>query len=119
MYSAALLRQLIPESCDAQNTTNQQCIAALNEFVSLSSENALTVSQLENDILSTFLVTGLKQGVQAAIDSSDPASFTSRQANNEQPTLLLAAVGDCGDGHVMSALITFQTVSFPTQLQTT
>ncbi len=43
------------------------------------------------------MVTGLKQGVQTAIDSSDPASFTSRQAYNEQPTLLLAAVGDCGE----------------------
>ncbi|MEZ9391183.1 alpha/beta fold hydrolase [Vibrio splendidus] len=91
----SIAETVVPESC-VTDTTNQQCIAALNEFVSLSSENALTVSQLENDIYD-LLVTGLKQGVQAAIDSSDPASFTSRQANNEQPTLLLAAVGDCGD----------------------
>ncbi|OED66049.1 lipase [Vibrio splendidus ZS-139] len=91
----SIAETVVPESC-VTDTTNQQCIAALNEFVSLSSENALTVSQLENDIYD-LLVTGLKQGVQAAIDSSDPASFTSRQASNEQPTLLLAAVGDCGD----------------------
>ncbi|WP_454440114.1 alpha/beta fold hydrolase [Vibrio bathopelagicus] len=83
------------ESCD-EETTNQECIESLNEFVSLSSENAATVGQLEDDIFS-LLVTGLKQGVQTAIDSSDPASFTSRQAYNEQPTLLLAAVGDCGE----------------------
>ncbi|WP_135455136.1 alpha/beta fold hydrolase [Vibrio echinoideorum] len=91
----SIAETVVPESC-VTDTTNQQCIAALNEFVSLSSENALTVSQLENDIYD-LLVTGLKQGVQAAIDSSDPASFTSRQANNEQPTLLLAAVGDSCD----------------------
>ncbi|WP_114635239.1 alpha/beta fold hydrolase [Vibrio splendidus] len=91
----SIAETVVPESC-VTDTSNQQCIAVLNEFVSSSSENALTVSQLENDIYD-LLVTGLKQGVQAAIDSSDPASFTSRQANNEQPTLLLAAVGDCGD----------------------
>ena len=91
----SIAETVIPENCDAENN-NQECIESLNEFVNLSSENALTVSQLEDDIFS-LLVTGLKQGVQTAIDSSDPASFTSRQANNEQPTLLLAAVGDCGD----------------------
>ncbi len=91
----SIAETVIPESCDAE-TTNQECIESLNEFVSLSSENALTVGQLEDDIFS-LLVTGLKQGVQTAIDSSDPASFTSRQAYNEQPTLLLAAVGDCGE----------------------
>ena len=91
----SIAETVIPESCDAENN-NQECIESLNEFVSLSSENALTVNQLENDIYD-LLVTGLKQGVQAAIDSSDPASFTSRQANNKQPTLLLAAVGDCGE----------------------
>ena len=91
----SIAETVIPENCDAENN-NQECIESLNEFVSLSSENALTVNQLENDIYD-LLVTGLKQGVQAAIDSSDPASFTSRQANNKQPTLLLAAVGDCGE----------------------
>ncbi|WP_333912399.1 lipase [Vibrio coralliirubri] len=91
----SIAETVIPENCVADNT-NQECIESLNEFVELSSENALTVSQLEDDIFS-LLVTDLKQGVQTAIDSSDPASFTYRQANNEQPTLLLAAVGDCGD----------------------
>lgn len=91
----SIAETVIPESCNVE-TTNQECIESLNEFVSLSSENASTVSQLEDDIFS-LLVTGLKQGVQTAIDSSDPASFTSRQASNEQATLLLAAVGDCGE----------------------
>lgn len=86
---------VIPDTCIAE-ATNQQCIEELREFVALSSDNALLVSQLENDIFD-LVVTDLKQGVQATIDSSDPASFISRQVKAEQPTLLLAAVGDCGE----------------------
>ncbi|WP_373953674.1 lipase [Vibrio pomeroyi] len=86
---------VIPDICTAE-ATNQQCIEALREFVALSTDNALLVSQLENDIFD-LVVTDLKQGVQATIDSADPASFISRQVKAEQPTLLLAAVGDCGD----------------------
>ncbi|MEZ9653556.1 lipase [Vibrio splendidus] len=86
---------VIPDTCTAE-ATNQQCIEALREFVELSSDNALLVSQLENDIFD-LVVTDLKQGVQATIDSADPASFISRQVATEQPTLLLAAVGDCGE----------------------
>ncbi|WP_060981232.1 lipase [Vibrio splendidus] len=86
---------VIPDICTTE-ATNQQCIEALREFVELSSDNALLVSQLENDIFD-LVVTDLKQGVQATIDSADPASFISRQVAAEQPTLLLAAVGDCGE----------------------
>ncbi|MCT4351311.1 MULTISPECIES: alpha/beta hydrolase-fold protein [Vibrio] len=86
---------VIPDTCTAE-ATNQQCIEALREFVELSSDNVLLVSQLENDIFD-LVVTDLKQGVQATIDSADPASFISRQVKAEQPTLLLAAVGDCGE----------------------
>ncbi|MCC4784278.1 lipase [Vibrio lentus] len=86
---------VIPDTCTAE-ATNQQCIEALREFVELSSDNALLASQLENDIFD-LVVTDLKQGVQATIDSADPASFISRQVQAEQPTLLLAAVGDCGE----------------------
>ncbi|PTO86961.1 lipase [Vibrio splendidus] len=86
---------VIPDICNIE-VTNQQCIEALREFVELSSDNALLVSQLENDIFD-LVVTDLKQGVQATIDSADPASFISRQVKAEQPTLLLAAVGDCGE----------------------
>lgn len=86
---------VIPDTCTTE-ATNQQCIEALREFVELSSDNALLVSQLENDIFD-LVVTDLKQGVQATIDSADPASFISRQVKAEQPTLLLAAVGDCGE----------------------
>ncbi len=86
---------VIPDICTAE-ATNQQCIEALREFVALSTDNALLVSQLENDIFD-LVVTDLKQGVQATIDSADPASFISRQVEAEQPTLLLAAVGDCGE----------------------
>ena len=78
-------------------TNQQECIEALRDFVALStSDNALLVSQLEDDIFD-LVVTDLKQGVQATIDSADPASFISRQVAAEQPTLLLAAVGDCGE----------------------
>lgn len=86
---------VIPDTCTTE-ATNQQCIEALREFVALSTDNALLVSQLENDIFD-LVVTDLKQGVQATIDSADPASFISRQVEAEQPTLLLAAVGDCGE----------------------
>ncbi|MEZ9680421.1 lipase [Vibrio splendidus] len=86
---------VIPDICTIE-ATNQQCIEALREFVELSSDNALLVSQLEDDIFD-LVVTDLKQGVQATIDSADPASFISRQVKAEQPTLLLAAVGDCGE----------------------
>ncbi|WP_132969939.1 lipase [Vibrio crassostreae] len=86
---------VIPDTCTTE-ATNQQCIEALREFVELSSDNALLVSQLEDDIFD-LVVTDLKQGVQATIDSADPASFISRQVAAEQPTLLLAAVGDCGE----------------------
>ncbi|CAH6886488.1 Lipase [Vibrio chagasii] len=86
---------VIPDTCTTE-ATNQQCIEALREFVALSTDNALLVSQLEDDIFS-LVVTDLKQGVQTTIDSADPASFISRQVAAEQPTLLLAAVGDCGE----------------------
>ncbi|NVN80747.1 MULTISPECIES: lipase [unclassified Vibrio] len=86
---------VIPDICTAE-ATNQQCIEALREFGALSTDNALLVSQLENDIFD-LVVTDLKQGVQATIDSADPASFISRQVAVQQPTLLLAAVGDCGE----------------------
>lgn len=86
---------VIPDICTVE-ATNQQCIETLREFVELSSDNALLVSQLENDIFD-LVVTDLKQGVQATIDSADPASFISRQVAAEQPTLLLAAVGNCGE----------------------
>ncbi|MBE8604652.1 lipase [Vibrio sp. OPT10] len=86
---------VIPDTCTTE-ATNQQCIEALRDFVALSTDNALLVSQLEDDIFD-LVVTDLKQGVQATIDSADPASFISRQVKAEQPTLLLAAVGDCGE----------------------
>ncbi len=86
---------VIPDICTTE-ATNQECIESLREFVALSTDNALLVSQLENDIFD-LVVTDLKQGVQATIDSADPASFISRQVEAEQPTLLLAAVGDCGE----------------------
>ncbi len=86
---------VIPDTCITE-ATNQQCIEALRDFVALSTDNALLVSQLEDDIFD-LVVTDFKQGVQATIDSADPASFISRQVAAEQPTLLLAAVGDCGE----------------------
>lgn len=86
---------VIPDVCTT-DATNQECIEALREFVAISTDNALLVSQLEDDIFS-LVVTDLKQGVQTTIDSADPASFISRQVEAQQPTLLLAAVGDCGE----------------------
>ena len=91
----AIAETVIPDICTSE-ATNQECIVALEAFVEESEENQGLVQQLENDIFD-LLVTGLKQGVQTAIDSSDPASFVSRQSEHEQPTLMLAAVGDCGE----------------------
>lgn len=91
----SIAETVIPDVCTSEST-NQTCIEALREFVAESEENAITVSQLEDDIFD-LIVTDLKQGVQMTIDGSEPASFTSRQVANQQPTLLLAAVGSCGE----------------------
>lgn len=91
----SIAETVIPDICTAE-ATNQECIEALREFVAQSTDNALFVSQLEDDIFN-LVVTDLKQGVQTTIDSADPASFISRQVAAQQPTLLLAAVGDCGE----------------------
>ncbi|WP_434567635.1 lipase [Vibrio chagasii] len=91
----SIAETVIPDICNAE-ATNQECIEALREFVAQSTDNALFVSQLEDDIFN-LVVTDLKQGVQTTIDSADPASFISRQVAAQQPTLLLAAVGDCGE----------------------
>ncbi|CAH6939274.1 Lipase [Vibrio chagasii] len=91
----SIAETVIPDICTAE-ATNQECIEALREFVAQSTDNALFVSQLEDDIFN-LVVTDLKQGVQTTIDSADPASFISRQVSAQQPTLLLAAVGDCGE----------------------
>lgn len=91
----SIAETVIPDICTTE-ATNQECIEALREFVAQSTDNALFVSQLEDDIFN-LVVTDLKQGVQTTIDSADPASFISRQVAAQQPTLLLAAVGDCGE----------------------
>ncbi|WP_261904250.1 alpha/beta fold hydrolase [Vibrio fortis] len=91
----SIAETVIPDACTSEST-NQTCIEALREFVAESEENAITVSQLEDDIFD-LIVTDLKQGVQMTIDSSDPASFTSRQVKYQQPTLLIEAVGTCGE----------------------
>ncbi|WP_225310909.1 alpha/beta fold hydrolase [Vibrio fortis] len=91
----SIAETVIPDVCTPE-ASNQVCIEALREFVAASEENAITVSQLEDDIFD-LIVTDLKQGVQMTIDGSEPASFTSRQVANQQPTLLLAAVGSCGE----------------------
>jgi pimeloyl-ACP methyl ester carboxylesterase len=91
----SIAETVIPDVC-TPDASNQVCIEALREFVAASEENAITVSQLEDDIFD-LIVTDLKQGVQMTIDGSEPASFTSRQVANQQPTLLLAAVGSCGE----------------------
>lgn len=91
----SIAETVIPDVCTPE-ASNQVCIEALREFVAASEENAITVSQLEDDIFD-LIVTDLKQGVQMTIDGSEPASFTSRQVANQQPTLLLAAVGTCDE----------------------
>ncbi|UQV23294.1 alpha/beta fold hydrolase [Vibrio sp. J383] len=85
----------IPETCTPE-TSNIECITALEDFIGMSSDNALVVEEFANDVYA-LIETDLKQGVQTAIDSADPASFTSRQTQRKQPTLLLEAVGNCGE----------------------
>ncbi len=91
----AIAETVIPDICTT-DTTNEECMLALEAFVEESSENKGLVQNLEDDIFD-LLITGFKQGVQMSIDSADPASFTTRQKQNQQPTLLMAAVGDCGE----------------------
>lgn len=86
---------VVPSSCQATNS-NEECITALRLFKAESDENLLTVTQLEDDIYDLILP-GLKQGVQWSIDSSEPANLNQRQAQAEQLTLLLEAVGTCGE----------------------
>ncbi|USD44144.1 Ig-like domain-containing protein [Vibrio sp. SCSIO 43135] len=91
----SIAETVIPNTCTA-SASNQECIEALRDFVDVSEENAITVTQLENDIY-TLIEPGLLQGVQSTIDSSDPASFTRDQRWYKQPTLLIEAVGNCGE----------------------
>lgn len=91
----SIAETVLPDVCTPE-ASNQVCIEALREFIAVSEENAITVSQLEDDIFD-LIVTDLKQGVQMTIDGSEPASFTSRQVANQQPTLLMAAVGTCDE----------------------
>ncbi|MCW8336618.1 alpha/beta hydrolase family protein, partial [Vibrio paucivorans] len=90
----SIAETVIPNTCTS-SATNQECIEALREFVEVSGENMTTVKQLEDDIYS-LIEPSLLQGVQTTIDSADPASFTTEQTANLQPTLLIEAVGNCG-----------------------
>ncbi|MFA0084054.1 Ig-like domain-containing protein [Vibrio breoganii] len=91
----SIAETVIPDIC-TESAINEECILALNEFVKDSEENAIIVSQLEDDIWA-LIKPELLQGVQPTIDASDPASFTARQTENGQPTLLLEAIGNCGE----------------------
>lgn len=91
----SIAETVIPDIC-TESAINEECIVALDEFVAASEENAITVAQLEDDIWQ-LIEPELLQGVQPTIDSADPASFTARQTRNGQPTLLLEAVGNCGE----------------------
>lgn len=91
----SLAETLLPNIC-TEEATNEECIVALHEFEAESQENADAIASLKDDAWA-LIEPELLQGVQLTIDSSDPASFTSRQTENGQPTLLLEAVGNCGD----------------------
>ncbi|WP_026006224.1 hypothetical protein [Moritella dasanensis] len=86
---------VIPDLCHS-NSTNEECIVALRAFRAESPHNTGVVSQLEDDIYALILPS-FKQGVQTSVDSADPATFTRRQVANLQPTLLIEAVGTCGE----------------------
>ncbi|MCZ8489725.1 hypothetical protein O9992_29660 [Vibrio lentus] len=76
MFSVALLETVIPILVQWRQQINN--VLKHLEFSSCHPDNALLVSQLENDIFD-LVVTDLKQGVQATIDGADPAGFISRQ----------------------------------------
>lgn len=86
---------VIPDLCYS-NSSNEECILALRAFSAESTHNAGVVTQLENDIY-TLILPSFKQGIQTSVDSADPANFIRRQVANQQPTLLIEAVGTCGD----------------------
>ncbi|WP_392340898.1 hypothetical protein [Moritella marina] len=86
---------VIPDLCDSTNS-NEECIVALRTFSEGSIDNANMIAELEDEIYSLILPS-FKHGVQTSVDSADPANFTSRQVANKQPTLLIEAVGTCGE----------------------
>ncbi|MFC3149752.1 hypothetical protein ACFOEK_01790 [Litoribrevibacter euphylliae] len=89
-----IAESVIPEQCTTEST-NEECITALNEFVEVE-QNAELVAMLEDEIYSLILP-GLIQGVQTTIDSGDPANHTQQQRENQQLTSLIQAKGTCGD----------------------
>lgn len=90
----AIAETVIPNQC-YEGVSNQDCIQALQSFVE-DPDNKASVEMLENEIYQAILPL-LKKGVQRTIDSADPASKTSRQVKNAQPTLLIEAKGNCGE----------------------
>jgi len=86
---------VIPNQCNIY-ISNEDCIVALQEFSDESENNANVVTELEDEIYALILP-GFKRGVQTSVDSADPANFISRQVEKKQPTLLIEAVGNCGD----------------------
>ncbi|MCW8329208.1 alpha/beta fold hydrolase [Photobacterium sp. SDRW27] len=90
----AIAETVIPNQC-YEGVSNQDCIQALQVFVE-NPDNQASVTMLENEIYQAILPL-LKKGVQRTIDSADPASKTSRQVINAQPTLLIEAKGNCGE----------------------
>ncbi len=90
-----IAESLLPDICTPE-TTNEECIVALNEFAAESQQNQDAVLMLENDIYALILPT-LIQNVQATIDSGDPVSHTKLQRENQQKTVLIQAKGNCGD----------------------
>ena len=90
-----IAESVVPEQCTIEST-NEECITALNEFVESDTQNAELVTMLEDEIFN-LLLPGLIDGVQATIDSGDPANHTQIQTENQQKTLVIQAKGNCGD----------------------
>lgn len=88
----AIAETLLPSIC-YEGVSNETCITSLQTH---SAELEDSIEMLENEIYSA-LIPILKQGVQQTIDGSDPAGKVSRQVQAQQPTLLIEAVGDCGE----------------------
>ncbi|MBC7002240.1 alpha/beta fold hydrolase [Photobacterium sp. BZF1] len=80
---------------DSSEQTKLEGLNALEKFKFESDENEAQAEELEQTFYD-MAVADMFPAVQAAVDSGDPANFTTQQANNpDQPILLIEAAGTC------------------------
>ncbi|MGF1736312.1 hypothetical protein [Photobacterium satsumensis] len=80
---------------DEETQTKVEGLDALAAYKEESTENAEQAASIE-DMVYEMVTVDMFPGVQAAVDSGDPANFIKRQRENKtQPILLVEAAGTC------------------------